>query len=128
MLGEVKFEIRICDLDVLQRQLSEAGSPFLALEVSGPRSHPVCSIFDIAEKPLDIAVFDVVGEEVPSNNVYGQRVAKMLAEAVIAQGVFFVEFERGRELHGLSSLIKDNDSVSVLMHNGPMSYEENEAD
>lgn len=86
------------------------------------RSHPVCSKFDIAEKPLDIAMFDVVGDQVPSNKVYGQRVAEMLGEAVIAQAVFFVEFERGRELHGLSSLIEYNDSVSVLMHKVTMSY------
>lgn len=115
MLRKIKFQIRMRDLDVLQRQLSHAGSPFLAREVFGTRSQPVCSIFNIAKKPLDIAMFDVVGDEVAPHKVYGERVTEMLAEAVIAQVVFFVEFKSSGKLYSLSCRVEDDDPVLVLI-------------
>lgn len=115
MLREFELQGGIHGLDVLQRQLSNAGPPFLVLEVFRSRGDSVRGVFDFVEEFIDISMANVIGDEVPAYNVYGQRVAEMFAEAVIAEAVFFGEVERSGKLHGLSSLIEDNDSVSVLI-------------
>lgn len=130
MLRKFKFYIWIRSLDVLQRHLSNAGSPFLALEVRHSRSDLVRSIFYLPQKFHDVPTPNVMRDEVALKKAHGHGVAEVLAEEVIAQTVMIlcIESETGDELGGVSNLVKDNDAISVLIRKLLVSYEVNDAE